>query len=88
MRNFHRMVSAAGLLLVATQASATETVTYTYDAVGRLVSSASSGTVNAGKQTGTTYDAADNRTTYAVTPSPPTRAVVLPLNGFTVIPLP
>jgi YD repeat-containing protein len=89
------IVKAGGTLLlfagIATSANATETVTYTYDALGRLVTTAHSGSVNSGLQAGYTYDAADNRTNVVVTGAPAgngTRVIVVPLNGFTVIALP
>lgn len=59
------------------KAQAVETVTYTYDAQGRLVQSVISGTVNNGQTSSTTFDAANNRTNYSVSvasappPSPP-----------------
>ena len=53
-------------LTIATSANATETVTYSYDAQGRLVQSVISGTVNNGQISVTTFDAAGNRTNYAV----------------------
>ena len=49
--------------------SAAETVTYSYDALGRLVTVTSAGTVNNGVVTTSAYDAAGNRTNYAVTGS-------------------
>lgn len=66
--------------------NAASTTTYTYDALGRLVQANSTGTVNNGAQMTTTYDAADNRTTYQVTGSA-SKVVVVPLNGLTVIPV-
>lgn len=73
-------------------AFATETITYTYDALGRLTQSSSAGSVNSGLTAAVTYDAAGNRKTYTATnatnpPPPANGAIVLPLNGFTVIPL-
>ncbi|WP_311270683.1 hypothetical protein [Sphingobium sp. WCS2017Hpa-17] len=67
-------------------AHASSTTTYTYDALGRLIQSSTTGNVNNGVQMSTTYDAADNRETYRVTGSKD-KVVVLPLNGYTVIPL-
>lgn len=52
------MASSSGL--------AQETIQYTYDSRGRLVSASSSGTVNDGKTRSICYDAADNRTKYLV----------------------
>lgn len=51
----------------AVPASASETVTYTYDALGRLVAVQTSGTVNNGQDVTISYDAAGNRTNYTVT---------------------
>lgn len=65
---------------------AASATTYTYDALGRLVQASTTGTVNNGVQMSTTYDAADNRTTYQVTGSA-FKVVVVPLNGLTVIPV-
>jgi len=48
-------------LLLATAADAAETITYTYDARGRLVQVARTGTVNNGVTTNYTIDKADNR---------------------------
>ncbi|KQN04844.1 hypothetical protein ASE85_07595 [Sphingobium sp. Leaf26] len=67
-------------------AHASSTTTYSYDALGRLVQSDTTGTVNNGVQVTTSYDAADNRETYKVTGSK-NKVVVVPLNGFTVIPI-
>lgn len=49
-------------LAVSQSAFAAETVTYSYDAHGRLVKAAHSGTVNANVQTQYCQDKADNRT--------------------------
>ncbi|HQV03031.1 MULTISPECIES: hypothetical protein [unclassified Novosphingobium] len=49
---------------------AAETVTYTYDAKGRLVKVVRSGTVNNGVQTTYTHDKADNRKNTTTTGSP------------------
>ena len=48
-------------LFVAGSALATETVTYTYDARGRLVKVERTGTVNDGAKVEYTLDKADNR---------------------------
>jgi outer membrane biosynthesis protein TonB len=69
------LLAGSGLAL-ATAASASETTTYTYDALGRLVSTSSSGTVNNGLATSVGYDPAGNRSTYTVSgaggvPPPP-----------------
>ena len=58
------------LALGATSAQAAETITYTYDAKGRLVKVVRSGTVNNGVQTEYTHDKADNRTNVTTTGAP------------------
>jgi YD repeat-containing protein len=65
-------------LMMPSSINATETVTYSYDAQGRLVQSVISGTVNNGQTSTTTFDGANNRTNYSVSvnggtspPSPP-----------------
>jgi YD repeat-containing protein len=73
-RAFLASVSALALI-IPSSAHATETVTYTYDAQGRLVQSVISGTVNNGQTSSTSFDAANNRTNYSVSvagaPPPP-----------------
>jgi len=64
------ILAGAALLAVAialTPAQATETVTYTYDERGRLITSSSTGTVNNNQTVAIAYDAADNRSNFAVT---------------------
>lgn len=58
------------LLLVGAAAYAAETITYTYDARGRLIQVARTGTINNNVTTNYVYDKADNRTTKATTGSP------------------
>lgn len=58
------------IALMAGTASATETITYTYDAKGRLVKVERTGTVNNGVTTTYTIDKADNRTDKTTTGSP------------------
>ena len=58
------LIAAAGI------ASASETITYTYDAKGRLVLVQHSGTVNNNVTANYTYDAADNRKNLKVTGAP------------------
>lgn len=60
-------VCAAAL---ATPAVAGETITYTYDAKGRLVKVVRTGTVNNNVQTTYTHDKADNRKNTTTTGSP------------------
>jgi hypothetical protein len=65
----------AGVSLLAGQSIAAETVTYSYDARGRLIQVARTGTVNNGVTTTHQYDKADNRvvktTTGSANPGPP-----------------
>lgn len=78
--------AAVGALIAAGPAGAAETVTYSYDALGRLVTVARTGTVNDGATTAYVYDKADNRITKTVTGAP-SRLIVVPLDdGFVVIP--
>lgn len=73
-------------------ALAAETSTYAYDALGRLITTTRASGPSNGVSTAIGYDPADNRSSYVVTGSsrPPITGpvIVLPLNGFTVIPLP
>lgn len=62
-----RFLLATSAVAFAAAAQASETTTYSYDALGRLVSSASSGTVNNGLSTTISYDPAGNRSCYGVT---------------------
>ncbi len=57
------------LLLGSASAQASETITYTYDALGRLTKVARTGTVNNGANACYTYDPANNRTNVNVAPS-------------------
>ena len=61
---------AAVLALSPSLASASETITYSYDAKGRLTQVAHSGTINNGVVAQYQLDAADNRSNVAVTGSP------------------
>jgi len=62
---------ALGLMLSsATPALSAETITYTYDAKGRLVKVERSGTVNNGVKIEYSHDKADNRQNVKVTGSP------------------
>lgn len=68
------LLSGSSLALAgATAATAAETISYTYDARGRLIQVARSGTVNSGVTTSYTIDKADNRTnkTTSGSPNPP-----------------
>lgn len=50
---------------------ASETTTYSYDALGRLVATNRSGSVNNGVVTSIAYDAAGNRSNYSTSGAPP-----------------
>lgn len=56
------MLAGSAIGLFASAAMATETVSYSYDAKGRLVKVVHTGTVNNGVATDYTHDKADNRT--------------------------
>ena len=64
------IVAAAGALALAGIAAASETVTYTYDAKGRLVKVEHSGSVNNNVVANYSYDHADNRTNVNVSGAP------------------
>lgn len=66
MRKYSALLA---LVLIACPAVAAETLTYTYDARGRLVKVERSGSVNNGVKAEYTHDKADNRTTVVVTGS-------------------
>lgn len=97
-----RLIAITMGIFLSSAASAQETTTYSYDALGRLVTSQISGGANNGTQTDIGYDPAGNRTTYAVggsttsangdpnaagTVSRQPMVIVVPLNGFTIIPI-
>lgn len=58
------------LILIGAAASATEVVTYAYDARGRLVQVHHSGGANPNAVTNYTYDKADNRSTKTTSGAP------------------
>jgi YD repeat-containing protein len=64
------LAAAAAAALIATAAWAAETITYRYDARGRLVKVEHAGTVNNNVNTAYTYDKADNRTNRTTTGAP------------------
>lgn len=67
-----RYLKVAGLAILFTSpAWATETITFTYDALGRLTQSTHSGSVNNGQQTTYTLDPAGNRTNTTTTGAAP-----------------
>lgn len=69
MRKFTFLLLAAAASC-ASPAFAAETIAYTYDAKGRLVQVARTGTVNDGVTTAYVHDKADNRTSKTTTGSP------------------
>ncbi len=73
-----------GALASPALATAAETQTYTYDALGRLTKVETTG----GRVTQYTYDAANNRTQVTSTGGSSGKVVVLPLLGGLVLPLP
>lgn len=81
---------AGTLLIVAAAANAAETITYSYDARGRLAQVARTGTVNNGVTTAYQFDRADNRTattTTGLAPSAGPCVTVIPASGrYRVIP--
>ena len=68
MKNLTRLALAAVFVggFCSSVAMATETITYTYDARGRLVKVVHTGTVNNNNQACYKYDKADNRTNVQV----------------------
>jgi hypothetical protein len=70
-----RFFLATSLCALGTAAQGGETVAYSYDSLGRLVATSSSGTVNNGLATSLSYDSAGNRLCYRVAgtagPCPP-----------------
>jgi len=77
---------AISLVALPCAANATETTNYQYDALGRLTNVAHQNGPANGVQTVYTLDAAGNRTNVTVTGAG-SMVVVVPLNGFTVIPI-
>lgn len=64
------LIAIAVLVTAATVAMAAETITYTYDAKGRLVLVTHTGTVNNNIVANYTFDAADNRKIVKVSGAP------------------
>ncbi len=65
---------------------------YQYDALGRLIQSGNSGSINNGLNIQYTVDEAGNRKRIVITGSsnqgtPTEGVIVVPLNGFTIIPI-
>ena len=80
------------LAIPLSAASAQDTVTYSYDALGRLTTASHTGAVNNGMTQTYTHDNADNRASVTVTGAPNASGqvapvIVVPLKGLTIIPL-
>jgi hypothetical protein len=81
-------IFASLLLGIPAVAAAQQTASYTYDALGRVVTAQHSGTFN-NTTMNVNYDNADNRTSLSISGSSAfRRVIVLPLGGFVIIPLP
>jgi uncharacterized protein involved in exopolysaccharide biosynthesis len=63
-------LAAVALIAAAAAATASETITYKYDARGRLIEVNHTGSVNNNVVTNYVYDKADNRQTKTTTGSP------------------
>lgn len=67
MKTSVRFFIGAALASLSIPAFSTETITYSYDAIGRLVKVVRSGTVNNGVTAEITHDKANNRARVKVT---------------------
>ncbi len=76
--------SMGGAMMTTSAALAQETITYSYDAQGRLIGSTTTNGPNNGTQVSYTLDKADNRKTLTVADAPQVIFVV-PLAGGKVI---
>lgn len=65
-----RLAAVMAAVAIPATAFCSETITYTYDAKGRLVKVERSGSVNNGVQTTYSHDKADNRVNVKTTGSP------------------
>lgn len=63
------LLFACGLPFLAVPSFATETTSFTYDALGRVVGSTTAGSVNNNLTVATTFDANGNRTNQSVDPT-------------------
>ena len=70
MRRLIIIAGTSAALSWATAAVASETITYSYDARGRLTQVAHSGSVNNGVSTSYSHDKAHNRTNKTTTGAP------------------
>ena len=66
MRYPKALIIGVATCAATTGVQANETVTYSYDALGRLVASTTIGGPNSGVSTGTSFDPAGNRSGYSV----------------------
>uniref|UniRef100_UPI0035CB0425 RHS repeat domain-containing protein n=1 Tax=uncultured Sphingomonas sp. TaxID=158754 RepID=UPI0035CB0425 len=83
-----RLVQAAMVSLALfgpIAASANDTITYSYNAKGRLITASHAGSANKGLVSTYQYDPADNRTSDTVSGGMPL-IIVVPLNDITIIP--
>lgn len=69
-RSVRHIAIGLALGLGSTAALASETITYSYDARGRLIQVAHSGSVNNGVTTAYAHDKANNRTSKTTTGAP------------------
>ena len=81
-----KCIALAVLFAAAPPALAQEQVKMEYDALGRLTKVTHETGPNSGTNSAYSYDPASNRTNVTVTGAKK-RVVVVPLNGFTIIPL-
>ena len=70
MGAYRTSLAIAAILVPITAVNAAETITYSYDAKGRLVKVVRTGTVNNNVTVEYTHDKADNRTRLKTTNSP------------------
>ena len=70
MGRLEKALLGLAMLGIAAMAMAAETITYTYDARGRLIRVQHSGSVNNGVNTNYVYDKADNRTNKTTSGAP------------------
>jgi len=70
MGAYRTALAIAAILVPITAVNAAETITYSYDAKGRLVKVVRTGTVNNNVTVEYTHDKADNRTRLKTTNSP------------------
>jgi YD repeat-containing protein len=66
MKHVYYLGTAITLLVMSGVVNAAETITYKYDALGRLITKSTAGSINTGKKITVCYDAAGNRKVYKV----------------------